>query len=48
MMAAQLFIRNEPELNRIREYIHYNPPQWELDRLHLINPVGAIEESGPK
>lgn len=24
-------IRNEPELNRIREYIRNNPLQWELD-----------------
>jgi REP element-mobilizing transposase RayT len=27
-------IRNEPELKRIREYIHNNPAQWELDQLH--------------
>lgn len=27
-------VRNEPELNRIREYIHNNPAQWELDKLH--------------
>ena len=26
-------VRNEPELNRIREYIHNNPAQWELDKL---------------
>ena len=25
-------IRDENELNRIREYIHYNPYKWELDR----------------
>ena len=25
-------IRNDEELNRIREYIQYNPTQWELDR----------------
>jgi putative transposase len=27
-------IRNETELNRIREYIQNNPTQWESDRLH--------------
>ncbi len=27
-------IRNEPELNRIREYIHNNPAQWKLDKLY--------------
>jgi hypothetical protein len=27
-------VRNEPELNRILEYIHNNPAQWELDKLH--------------
>lgn len=27
-------VRNEPELKRIREYIHNNPAQWELDKLH--------------
>lgn len=31
-------IRNDDELNRIREYIVNNPAQWELDR---ENPVGA-------
>jgi len=25
-------IRNQNELNKIREYIHSNPPQWALDR----------------
>jgi putative transposase len=28
-------IRNEMELNRIREYIYGNPTQWESDRLNL-------------
>ena len=28
-------VRNEPELNRIREYIHTNPAQWELDKLSV-------------
>lgn len=30
-------VRNEPELSRIREYIHNNPAQWEMDRLHPGN-----------
>ncbi len=30
-------IQNEMELNRIREYIHDNPSQWESDRLNLHN-----------
>ena len=33
-------IRNESELNRIREYILNNPAQWELDKLNPGN-VGA-------
>jgi REP element-mobilizing transposase RayT len=27
-------VRNESELNRIREYIYNNPKQWELDKLY--------------
>ena len=27
-------IRNESELNRIREYIQNNPDQWHMDKLH--------------
>jgi putative transposase len=34
-------IRNEMELNRIREYIHDNPSQWESDRLNLHNDRSA-------
>jgi len=30
-------IRNESELNQIREYIHNNPAQWELDKLFVEN-----------
>jgi putative transposase len=41
-------VRNEPELNRIREYIHNNPTQWELDKLHPSslygNPAGRPNE----
>jgi putative transposase len=28
-------IRDEMELNRIREYIHTNPTQWEFDYLNI-------------
>ena len=28
-------VRNEPELNRVREYIRNNPAQWELDKLYV-------------
>ena len=28
-------VRNGTELNRIREYIHNNPAQWELDKLFV-------------
>jgi len=27
-------VRNEPELNRIREYIQNNPARWEMDQLY--------------
>ena len=27
-------VRDEPELNRIREYIANNPARWEMDQLH--------------
>jgi len=27
-------VRNDSEVTSIREYIHNNPAQWELDRLH--------------
>jgi REP element-mobilizing transposase RayT len=40
-------IRNESELNRIREYIHNNPTQWEMDKLHPNNPVGAGFKPAP-
>ncbi|MGI5924564.1 MAG: transposase [Lentisphaeria bacterium] len=35
-------VRNEPELNRIRKYIHDNPAQWELDRLHSSSQHGHV------
>ncbi|EAT58672.1 transposase [Chlorobium ferrooxidans] len=31
-------IRNEPELNRIREYILNNPVNWDSDSLYVVNP----------
>ena len=34
-------IRNESELNRIREYIHDHPTQWEKDKLHPL-PGGGV------
>jgi len=33
-------VRNEPELNRIREYIRNNPSRWELDKLHSSAQYG--------
>jgi hypothetical protein len=35
-------VRNEPELNRIREYIHNNPAQWESDKLHSSSLYGRF------
>ncbi len=43
-------IRNESELNRIREYIRHNPAKWELDKLHP-NPFAVpsnIRESSAR
>lgn len=31
-------IRNDPDLQRLRQYIQNNPMQWELDQLHPNNP----------
>ncbi len=31
-------IRNDPDLQRLREYIQINPMKWELDQLHPDNP----------
>lgn len=30
-------VRNDEDLNRIREYINNNPGQWEMDKLHPRN-----------
>lgn len=38
-------IRNESELNRIRQYILDNPMQWDQDSLHIPAPVGANNNS---
>jgi putative transposase len=45
-------IRDEMELNRIREYIHTNPTQWEFDRLNVadketVRPTPVIFISTP-
>ena len=31
-------IRDDPDLQRLREYIQINPMKWELDQLHPDNP----------
>jgi len=36
-------IRNESELNRIRDYVNNNPTEWESDRLYG-RPTGRINE----
>jgi putative transposase len=41
-------IRNETELNRIREYILNNPTQWESDRLHGQAADHEIHEPAAK
>jgi len=38
-------IRNESELNHIRQYILDNPMQWEQDSLHIPSAVGANNHS---
>jgi len=42
-------IRNEAELQRIREYIHNNPARWHEDALHPDQPPfpGETRESSP-
>ena len=40
-------VRNEPELNRIREYIHNNPAQWELDKLFVRADLRVRPRPGP-
>jgi REP element-mobilizing transposase RayT len=37
-------VRDETELNRIREYIVTNPVQWEMDRLHPDYGDGTARE----
>jgi len=36
-------IRNESELQHLREYIRNNPLQWELDELHPKQPEEFTE-----
>ncbi len=36
-------VRNESELNRIREYINNNPVKWDLDKLHPLTSTGNHE-----
>jgi REP element-mobilizing transposase RayT len=40
-------VRNESELNRIREYIRHNPAKWQLDKLRPNQPPAStnIRES---
>jgi REP element-mobilizing transposase RayT len=42
-------VRNEDDLSKIREYIHNNPAQWELDKLHPQSKwnVGAAPRGRP-
>jgi len=30
-------VRNEPDLNRLREYIYHNPEKWALDELMAVH-----------
>lgn len=40
-------VRNETELNRIREYIQNNPAQWESDKLYPNSAPGPNGAPGP-
>jgi len=40
-------VRNENELNRIREYIMNNPLQWELDRKNPNGQRDIGQAQGP-
>ena len=37
-------IRNDEELNRIREYIMYNPRRWQFDRDNLNGSIDEMEK----
>jgi hypothetical protein len=39
-------VRDESELNRIREYIRDNPARWELDKLHPDQPEFGVDCRG--
>ena len=38
-------VRNEPELNRLREYIHSNPARWTWDTLYGVPCPNGIREA---
>ena len=40
-------VRDETELNRIREYIATNPVRWEMDKLHPNHCPGTVRENPP-
>ncbi|MCK9295183.1 MAG: hypothetical protein M0P70_08855 [Desulfobulbaceae bacterium] len=40
-------IRNEDNLNRIREYIANNPVNWQSDENYLVMPSAAVPEDFP-
>ncbi len=40
-------IRNETELQRIREYIHNNPARWQEDALHPDQPHSPVKPVRP-
>ena len=37
-------IRNEPELNRIRQYIAANPENWHSDQNYYIDTANIVRE----
>jgi hypothetical protein len=39
-------VRNEVELERIRDYIRRNPPMWAIDRYSPARVVPVIDEEG--
>ncbi|MFM7582385.1 MAG: hypothetical protein ACKO9F_06655 [Caldilinea sp.] len=39
-------VRNDEELNKIREYIRNNPHTWEEDRLYKMNLTAAANVAG--
>jgi len=39
-------IRNQDELEKIREYIRQNPLMWTCDRYNPENPVLVVDDTG--